>query len=116
MPRHREITFFIKIFFHPDYTVGTVVATVRPFGSRTLPPVGELHPTLKNFDCKFLLSALFLQGIYAKKGKLKQTLSISRRFLFAGAVLYPYGTISAVALSVALREAPVKNGVSFNDR
>lgn len=52
-----------------DSTVGTVVATVRPFGSRTIPPVGEFRPTLKNFGCKFPLSALFLQGIYAKKGK-----------------------------------------------
>ena len=37
-------------------TVGTVVATVRPFGSRTIPPVGELHPTLKFYACKFPLS------------------------------------------------------------
>lgn len=29
------------IFFHPDYTVGIGVAPIQPFGSRTLPPVGN---------------------------------------------------------------------------
>lgn len=52
-----------------DSTVGTVIATVQPFGSRTLPPVGELRPTLKNFDCKFPLFQLFYKGFFTKKSK-----------------------------------------------
>ena len=39
------------VFFHPDYTVGPGVTPGQrpPKGSRsrTIPPVGELHPTLK---------------------------------------------------------------------
>jgi len=27
------------IFFHPDFTVGTGISPVQPFGSWTLPPV-----------------------------------------------------------------------------
>ena len=39
-------------FFHPDYTVGTGVSPVRPFGSRTcsfslITAGGESHPALK---------------------------------------------------------------------
>ena len=29
------------IFFHPDFTVGIGISPIQPFGSRTVPPVGN---------------------------------------------------------------------------
>jgi len=31
----------MSTFFHPDFTVGSGIAPDQPFGSRTLPPVGN---------------------------------------------------------------------------